>query len=325
MLMTPAGMSVCSAMSRPSSVAFHGVSGAGLSTMVLPVASAWPTLLMITSNGKFQGVMAPTTPTGSRTMRRCVERCRGGLVASGRSSHRVLVDELGRVAQGVLERDVELWPVGEHPRAADLQDQLLAQLLLLGLEAVLQLLEAVLAERVVGRPVGLVERPAGGDDGLVHVGRRAVGDLAEDLLGRRVDVVERCARCRLDELAVDQHPRFRMHHGILLAPLDFPWMPGHLGVPDGRNVPEIDVVVKKVYRPPDRPRPSAAGARGRVGQGNPGDKEHHDGSRARFRDRHRRRRRAGISHRAPAGRPRHGRGGVRPRCRSRRRPGRGAR
>ena len=50
-LSTPAGMSVCSATSRPMRVALNGVSGAGLSTTVLPVASAWPSLLIVTSNG----------------------------------------------------------------------------------------------------------------------------------------------------------------------------------------------------------------------------------------------------------------------------------
>ena len=64
-LRTPGGKSVCSATRRPSRVAFHGVSGAGLSTTVLPVASAWPSLLSVTSSGKFHGTIAPTTPTGS--------------------------------------------------------------------------------------------------------------------------------------------------------------------------------------------------------------------------------------------------------------------
>ncbi len=65
-LTTPAGMSVFSTISRPRRVALNGVSGAGLRTTVLPVASAWPSLLMVTSKGKFHGTMAPTTPTGSR-------------------------------------------------------------------------------------------------------------------------------------------------------------------------------------------------------------------------------------------------------------------
>ena len=67
--------------------------------------------------------------------------------------------------------------MGEHAGAADLEDQLLAQLLALGLERVLQLLEAALAEGAVRRPVGLVEGPPGGGDGPLHVGRRRVGDL----------------------------------------------------------------------------------------------------------------------------------------------------
>ncbi|CAB4853228.1 unannotated protein [freshwater metagenome] len=50
-LNTPAGMSVFSATRRPRRVAFHGVSGAGLSTVVLPVARIWAILLIVTSNG----------------------------------------------------------------------------------------------------------------------------------------------------------------------------------------------------------------------------------------------------------------------------------
>jgi hypothetical protein len=64
-LTTPGGMSVCSAISRPSRVAFHGVSGAGLRTQVLPMASKGPNLLRMISIGKFQGTITPTTPTGS--------------------------------------------------------------------------------------------------------------------------------------------------------------------------------------------------------------------------------------------------------------------
>ena len=50
-LNTPGGMSVFSATSRPRRVAFHGVSGAGFNTVVLPVARIWPILLIVTSNG----------------------------------------------------------------------------------------------------------------------------------------------------------------------------------------------------------------------------------------------------------------------------------
>ena len=64
-LTTPGGMSVCSATSRPMRVAFHGVSGAGFTTQVLPMASSGPSLLRVISTGKFQGTITPTTPTGS--------------------------------------------------------------------------------------------------------------------------------------------------------------------------------------------------------------------------------------------------------------------
>ena len=50
-LTTPAGMSVRSRIIRPSRVAFQGVSGAGLSTVVLPVASTCASLLVVISTG----------------------------------------------------------------------------------------------------------------------------------------------------------------------------------------------------------------------------------------------------------------------------------
>ena len=72
MLTTPAGMSVCSRISSPRTAAHHGVSGAGLSTTVLPAASAGPSLARLIWFGKFHGVIAPTTPTASRAMVRRV-------------------------------------------------------------------------------------------------------------------------------------------------------------------------------------------------------------------------------------------------------------
>lgn len=44
MLMTPGGNDVLSAISRPTSAAHQGVSGAGLRTTVFPAASAGPSL-----------------------------------------------------------------------------------------------------------------------------------------------------------------------------------------------------------------------------------------------------------------------------------------
>ena len=62
-LNTPAGMPARSASSASAS-AESGVSEAGLHTTVQPTASAGATLRVIMADGKFQGVIAATTPTG---------------------------------------------------------------------------------------------------------------------------------------------------------------------------------------------------------------------------------------------------------------------
>ena len=51
-------------MSSPPTTA---VCTSGLSTTVLPSASAGATERIASSNGKFHGVMIPTTPSGTRT------------------------------------------------------------------------------------------------------------------------------------------------------------------------------------------------------------------------------------------------------------------
>ena len=68
---TPGGMSVCSATRRPRIRAAHGVAGAPLRTTVLPAAKAGAILAMLSWCGKFQAVMAPTTPMGSFSIQRC--------------------------------------------------------------------------------------------------------------------------------------------------------------------------------------------------------------------------------------------------------------
>ena len=119
---------------------------------------------------------------------------------------RVLVDQPGGVLQSVFQRGIQLGSERDGPGRADLEDELLAQLIDLGLDRVVQLQQAALAQLLVGRPVGLVEGAAGGVDGPVHVLLRRVGDFAERLLGRRVDVGEG-AGLAVDELAVDHHLR----------------------------------------------------------------------------------------------------------------------
>src|SRR5208283_4574773 len=49
----------------PRRSAVSGVSSAGLSTTVQPVASAGPIFQAAIIHGKFHGIIAPTTPTGS--------------------------------------------------------------------------------------------------------------------------------------------------------------------------------------------------------------------------------------------------------------------
>ncbi len=54
-------------MTSASTKALSGATSDGLSTTVQPAASAGATFSVIWLSGKFHGVMAPTTPTGSRT------------------------------------------------------------------------------------------------------------------------------------------------------------------------------------------------------------------------------------------------------------------
>ena len=61
---TPSGRPASSA-SSPSRIAVSGVSSAGLSTTVLPAASAGAKPQPAMGIGKFQGTMMPTTPSGS--------------------------------------------------------------------------------------------------------------------------------------------------------------------------------------------------------------------------------------------------------------------
>src|SRR5690606_4797346 len=69
-LSTPAGMSVSVEARWASAAAAQGVSGAGWRTTVHPAARAGPTLARLIWCGKFHGVIAPTTPAGSRSTHR---------------------------------------------------------------------------------------------------------------------------------------------------------------------------------------------------------------------------------------------------------------
>ena len=64
-LTTPSGSPASSAI-RSNSSAVSGVSSAGLSTTVLPAASAGASFQIAIASGKFHGTISPTTPSGSR-------------------------------------------------------------------------------------------------------------------------------------------------------------------------------------------------------------------------------------------------------------------
>jgi len=67
MFTTPAG-SPASIRRRPSHKAVSDVSSAGLSITVHPHARAGASFIAAISSGEFHGVIAPTTPIGSRTV-----------------------------------------------------------------------------------------------------------------------------------------------------------------------------------------------------------------------------------------------------------------
>ena len=66
-LMMPSGTPARWAM-RASSMAMRGVISAGLNTTAQPAASAGASFCASLAIGEFQGVMAPTTPSGSCTL-----------------------------------------------------------------------------------------------------------------------------------------------------------------------------------------------------------------------------------------------------------------
>ena len=66
-LTTPSGSPASSAI-RSNSSAVSGVSSAGLSTTVLPAASAGPSFHAAIVSGKFHGTISATTPSGSRNV-----------------------------------------------------------------------------------------------------------------------------------------------------------------------------------------------------------------------------------------------------------------
>src|SRR5947208_14079018 len=74
MLTTPGGSPISWQISANAS-AVSGVNSAGLSTTVLPVASAGAIFHATISNGKFQGMICPTTPQAVYPGNSCSSSC----------------------------------------------------------------------------------------------------------------------------------------------------------------------------------------------------------------------------------------------------------
>ncbi len=120
---TPGGMSVFSAINRPRRVALYGVFGAGFNTTVLPVPRAWPIFWMVTSNGKFHGTIAPTTPTGSRqTIRVVLTPVTETSASPSDVSHGYSSISLAGYSQRIGQRCVELRSVCDRTRTADFEN-----------------------------------------------------------------------------------------------------------------------------------------------------------------------------------------------------------
>ena len=200
-------MSVFSAISRPSRFALNGVFGAGLSTTVLPLPSAWPSLLRVTSNGKFHGTIAPTTPTGSRHTLMVVFAPVRLMTLSPRSVSQAY-ESISRAgyfspsASGasswgpkVMARGVPTSRISSS-RSSSISDSIASCSC-----SRQRLRSSLLVDQSVSSNA---RRAASMARCMSSVGR--VRNLAERLLGRRVDVREG-AGLAFDQLAVDHHLR----------------------------------------------------------------------------------------------------------------------
>src|SRR5476649_289199 len=101
-LITPFGTPACCARANKAN-AESGVLLAGLISTVQPAASAGPSLRVNMANGKFHGVMAATTPTGSRVAKMREWDLAGGIISpltrfACSANHWIKLAEIGRAS-----------------------------------------------------------------------------------------------------------------------------------------------------------------------------------------------------------------------------------
>ena len=210
MFRTPGGKPASETRSAIAKIASGSASGT-LTTAVQPATSAGAVFCAMPGSGKLKAHSTATTPIGSRTTRLFVSyfMISAALVAGQR--RQVGLAHLGelevaaelRVVVPVQRRRDRVVDLGRQLGVAELVDDQVAELLLaLGDqrgEALAHL--GALLDRPA-RPVGLVERRAGGRDGAVDVGRRRRGHVADLLAGRRRHDVEALVGVRLLPAAV---------------------------------------------------------------------------------------------------------------------------
>ena len=160
------------------------MSSAGLSTTVLPAASAGANPHPAIGMGKFHGTMIPTTPSGSRNVT-SMPPATGIWRPNSRSG------AAGVVVQHVA--DVAGLPAGVADGVAGAAHLQLRQLVDVGVddggEAAQQPGPVRGRDRTPGRPRG-----DGPGDGRVHLRDVERLDLGDDLLGRGVEDLVQCRR-----------------------------------------------------------------------------------------------------------------------------------
>ena len=97
-------------------------------------------------------------------------------------------------------------------RTAHLGDEHSSQSVLVALQRVMQLRQAVVAELQVARPVRLIERAPRCSNCPRHVVDRSVGSLPGHLLTGRVDDVECGSAGGVLKFAIDKHPLVAGQH-----------------------------------------------------------------------------------------------------------------
>ena len=202
---TPAGMSVFSAMMRPSVVAHRGRIGAGRST-VLPAASAGPSLQRLEIEREVPGGDGPDDAGRLAPQNAGLGRAHERNIAHGFFVF-VVASKIGPIGHGV-DVTVALHGVREQKGAPYLGDDDLAQLVFGGGETFRELRETLGAKRVIDRPSRFVESAAGRADGGQHVFLGGVGANADHLFGGRVDVLEGRAVGSAHQPAADEIARF---------------------------------------------------------------------------------------------------------------------